>query len=56
MVSSVTLAGIFIFFCVSYPGATLDWWGNSVYKKTADGRGVSYFKIPKGETIGPKAW
>lgn len=54
--ASVALAGIFIFFCVSYPGATLKWWGNEVYSNTADGRGESYYKIPEAGTIGPQNW
>ncbi|KAI7691300.1 hypothetical protein KC353_g19079, partial [Hortaea werneckii] len=38
--TGTALAGIVIFFAISYPGYSFpDWWGNNVYLNTADGRG-----------------
>lgn len=54
--SSVALAGLVIFFAVSYPGASVKWWGTVGYANTADGRGESYYKIPENGTIGPETW
>lgn len=54
--SSVALAGLVIFFAVSYPGASVNWWGTVGYADTADGRGESYYKIPENATIGPAEW
>ncbi|OJD29836.1 opt family small oligopeptide transporter [Diplodia corticola] len=54
--SSVALAGLVIFFAVSYPGASVRWWGTVGYADTADGRGESFYKIPEGGTIGPETW
>ncbi|ODV91496.1 hypothetical protein CANCADRAFT_23801 [Tortispora caseinolytica NRRL Y-17796] len=34
--TGVAFGVIIIFFTVQYTGATLDWWGNSVFKRTAD--------------------
>ena len=41
--SSVAISAIVIFFCVVFPGAELNWWGNTVNSGTIDGMGtVSY--------------
>ncbi|KAH9979462.1 OPT oligopeptide transporter protein-domain-containing protein [Lactifluus volemus] len=32
------------------------WWGNTVYTKTADFRGVPYKEIPDGGKFGPSSW
>lgn len=45
--TGTALAGIVIFFCVTYPGAVFpDWWGNTVYQNTADADGVPYLDMP----------
>ncbi|KAG2337109.1 OPT oligopeptide transporter [Suillus weaverae] len=52
---------ILIFFCLQYPlngtiGATnvATWWGNTVFTKTADWQGMSYYTI--NGTFGPSTW
>jgi len=52
----LALAGIVIFFALSYPGITLNWWGNEVYNNTADGRLTPYLKIPSKGFFGPDSW
>ncbi|KIW42659.1 OPT family small oligopeptide transporter [Exophiala oligosperma] len=52
----VALAGLVIFFCLDLPGATLDWWGNNVYKRTADAKGTPFFTLADGQTFGFKVW
>ncbi|EOD46007.1 putative small oligopeptide opt family protein [Neofusicoccum parvum UCRNP2] len=45
--TGTALAGIIIFFCVTYPGGVFpDWWGNTVYLNTADADGVPYLDMP----------
>ncbi|OJD37513.1 small oligopeptide opt family [Diplodia corticola] len=45
--TGTALAGIVIFFCVTYPGGVFpDWWGNTVYLQTADADGVPYLDMP----------
>lgn len=52
----VALSGIIIFFCISFPGASLSWWGNNVFNETADGKGISYLSIPAKGYFGPDSW
>lgn len=52
----VAISGIVIFFCLSYPGASLNWWGNSVYKNNADGRLTPYLPMPSKGYFGPDSW
>ena len=54
---------IIVFFALQYPkngtigqNSVLEWWGNTVYTKTADYMGVPYKTIAKGETFGPSSW
>ena len=54
---------LIIFFTLQYPknGAIgLDsiqkWWGNTVYKKTADYKGVPFKSLPEGGKFGPSSW
>ncbi|KAK7536973.1 small oligopeptide transporter, OPT family [Phyllosticta citribraziliensis] len=45
--TGTALAGIVIFFCVSYPGAVFpDWWGNTVYLNTDDADGTPWLSMP----------
>jgi hypothetical protein len=59
--SGLAISIILIFFCLQYPangtiGATnvAKWWGNNVFLKTADGKGMSYYTI--NGTFGPSTW
>ncbi|KXT13426.1 hypothetical protein AC579_9906 [Pseudocercospora musae] len=47
-------SGIIIFFAVSYPGYSFpDWWGNTVFLNTADGRGDAWKAMPSVGYFGP---
>lgn len=50
------LSGIVIFFCLSLTGASLNWWGNDVYNKTADGKEIPYKSLPSRGFFGPDTW
>ncbi|KAJ8595082.1 OPT oligopeptide transporter [Rhizopogon salebrosus TDB-379] len=59
--SGLAISIILIFFCLQYPangtiGSTniATWWGNTVFKNTADGQGLSYYTI--NGTFGPSKW
>lgn len=52
----VALCGIIIFFCIQYPGAQLNWWGNEVFNNTADGRNTPWKKLPERGFFGPSTW
>jgi hypothetical protein len=52
----VAVSLVIIFFCIVLPGANLKWWGNTVYKTTADGLGTPWKKLAPGETFGPATW
>ncbi|KIK34782.1 hypothetical protein CY34DRAFT_812696 [Suillus luteus UH-Slu-Lm8-n1] len=59
--SGLAISIILIFFCLQYPrngtiGAdnVAKWWGNNVFLKTADGKGMSYYTI--NGTFGPSKW
>jgi hypothetical protein len=48
------VAGIVIFFAVSYPGYSMpDWWGTTVFANTLDAVGVSNLKLPESGFFGP---
>lgn len=51
--SGVAVATVIIFFCIILPGGTLHWWGNTVYKNTADGKGTPWKKLPVEGYFGP---
>ena len=59
MDSGVASAIIIIFFVLQYPlngsigvNTIRSWWGNTVFLKTADGKGLPYKKMPTGKTFG----
>ncbi|EED21046.1 small oligopeptide transporter, OPT family [Talaromyces stipitatus ATCC 10500] len=52
----VAVSTVIIFLCIILPGGKLDWWGNAVYAKTADGLGTPWKKLAHGETFGPSTW
>ncbi|KAK8034129.1 hypothetical protein PG993_009124 [Apiospora rasikravindrae] len=53
--TGLALAGIVIFFAVTYgPNVQFpDWWGNTVWKNTADGQGVPWLQMPEVGYFGP---
>lgn len=54
--SGVAIASVIIFLCVTYPGAKLEWWGNTVWKKTLDYNSTRFYDLSQGETFGPTSW
>jgi hypothetical protein len=54
--SGLAITTFLVFFCLTYPGVTLDWWGNSIAYMTADGMGTPLDTVPEGETFGPAKW
>ncbi|RSL53641.1 hypothetical protein CEP53_007683 [Fusarium sp. AF-6] len=54
--SALAITTFLVFFCLTYPGVSLRWWGNSVQDATADGMGVPLDTVPMGETFGPSEW
>ncbi|KAL2011109.1 hypothetical protein VTN00DRAFT_3827 [Thermoascus crustaceus] len=52
--TGLALSGLFIFLCITYPGAVFpDWWGNNVYLNTADGQGLPWKGMPEVGYFGP---
>ncbi|KAI0250906.1 OPT oligopeptide transporter [Lactifluus subvellereus] len=54
---------LFVFFALQYPNngtigmnSVQNWWGNTVYKKTADYAGLPAKAVPDGGTFGPSSW
>ncbi|UPK92172.1 hypothetical protein LCI18_003107 [Fusarium solani-melongenae] len=54
--NALAITTFLVFFCLTYPGVSLRWWGNSVQDTTADGMGVPLDTVPMGETFGPSEW
>jgi len=56
--AGVALASIFIFLALQLPkgGVTVSWWGNNVWKNTADAIGTPLYTLNPGETFGPSTW
>ncbi|THC90533.1 hypothetical protein EYZ11_009996 [Aspergillus tanneri] len=52
--SGVAVATVVIFFCIILPAGTLHWWGNEVFKQTADGMGTPWKKLPESGFFGPE--
>ncbi|GKZ58923.1 hypothetical protein AnigIFM56816_005293 [Aspergillus niger] len=52
--SSVSIAGVVIFFAIYFSGASkgFSWWGTEVYKNTCDYKGCSYLAVPEGGKFG----
>ena len=54
---------IIIFFTLQYPkngtiglNTIQQWWGNTVYTKTADFTGAPFKTVPDGGKFGPSSW
>ncbi|CAR22577.1 oligopeptide transporter OPT1 [Lachancea thermotolerans CBS 6340] len=54
--TGVALAVVIIFLCVQYPGGSLNWWGNNVYKNTYDHNYRKFYNLKKGEKFGYDKW
>lgn len=54
--AALALATFFIFFCLSYPGVTLGWWGNNAPFATADALGTPLDVVTEGSHFGPDTW
>ncbi|KAI0011908.1 OPT superfamily oligopeptide transporter [Xylariaceae sp. FL0662B] len=54
--SALAITTFLVFFCLTYPGVTLDWWGNSIASMTADGLEAPLDTVAEGETFGPSSW
>ncbi|KAF2139368.1 uncharacterized protein K452DRAFT_254698 [Aplosporella prunicola CBS 121167] len=54
--SGVAVSAVIIFFTVIFPGASLDWWGNTVSSTTVDGKGTPWKQAPANGTFGPTKW
>ncbi|KFZ08867.1 hypothetical protein V502_09095 [Pseudogymnoascus sp. VKM F-4520 (FW-2644)] len=52
----LALAGIIIFFALGYNGISLNWWGNTVYSNTADGKNSPIRPLPAKGYFGPDKW
>jgi hypothetical protein len=51
--SGVAVATVIIFFCIMLPAGQLHWWGNNVYRNTADGHGTPFKPLPPSGYFGP---
>ncbi|XHF97797.1 hypothetical protein AWENTII_001375 [Aspergillus wentii] len=54
--AGLAVGTFFIFFCLSYPGVNLSWYGNNIATQTADGMGTPLRTVQQGETFGPSTW
>ncbi|KAF8493655.1 OPT oligopeptide transporter [Russula emetica] len=61
--ASYAIGTLFIFFALQYPkngtiglNSIQAWWGNTVYTKTDDFKGVPLKSIPESGTFGPSSW
>jgi hypothetical protein len=61
--SGYTFGLLIIFFTLQYPkngtiglDSIQNWWGNTVYMKTADYTGVPFKSLPEGGKFGPSSW
>ena len=52
--AALAVGSFLIFFCLAYPGVRLNWYGNSIATRTADGKRVPLRTVPPGETFGPR--
>jgi len=61
--SGLALSVVVIFFCLKFPSdgaigahSIQTWWGNTVYKNTADGRSAPLLQVPASGHFGPATW
>ncbi|KAE8374186.1 OPT oligopeptide transporter protein-domain-containing protein [Aspergillus bertholletiae] len=51
---AVAVATVIIFFCITLPAGPLNWWGNTVSSRTADGKGTPWKALPDSGYFGPR--
>ncbi|RDW82549.1 hypothetical protein BP6252_03661 [Coleophoma cylindrospora] len=54
--AGLAITTFFIFFCLYYPGVSLNWWGNVTVFETADALGLPLRMVAEGDTFGRKTW
>ncbi|KAJ3484291.1 hypothetical protein NLI96_g5748 [Meripilus lineatus] len=61
--AGTAVATVLVYFCLQYPhngnigSSTIrNWWGNTVFRKTADWNAVPLRQLAEGETFGPDVW
>ena len=61
--ASYAIGVVVIFFTLQYPSngniglnTIQKWWGNTVYKNTADATGVPIKALASGQIFGPTSW
>jgi hypothetical protein len=61
--SSYAVGAVVIFFTLQYPNNgniglnwVQKWWGNTVYKNTADAAGIPNKLLASGQKFGPTRW
>lgn len=54
--TGLAITTFLVFFCLTYPGVSLSWWGNRIADETADGMGVPLDTVAPGDTFGPDTW
>lgn len=61
--AGTAVSTILIYFCLQYPqngnigtNTIRQWWGNNVFRQTADWNAVPLRKLAEGQTFGPESW
>ena len=54
--AALAIGSFMIFFCLVYPGVRLEWFGNNISQKTADGMGMALWEVGEGEKFGATTW
>ncbi|KAH6957728.1 OPT oligopeptide transporter protein-domain-containing protein [Ilyonectria sp. MPI-CAGE-AT-0026] len=54
--TGLAITTFLVFFCLTYPGVSLSWWGNRIADETADGMGLPLDTVAPGDTFGPDTW
>ncbi|EHA19676.1 hypothetical protein ASPNIDRAFT_208855, partial [Aspergillus niger ATCC 1015] len=54
--SGVAVGAIVIFFALTFPGITFNWWGNTVNSGTVDSKGTPWLELKGNQTFGPATW
>ena len=54
--AALAIGSFMIFFCLVYPGVRLEWFGNRISQKTADGMGMALWEAGEGGKFGATTW
>lgn len=54
--AALAIGSFLIFFCLVYPRVRVEWFGNSISHKTADGMGMALWEVGEGERFGATTW